>query len=210
MDRRIRILILVLLVFGLLKFNLITSAEENFTGNFNLVFGAKRLDQDDWEPVEDQADFGLEFNCKHPSWPISIAWEYIVSYDKHEEQFSGLNTKIEGATIELNVGILKIWDKTPHVRPYIGGGLCFMDAAVSGTLVLSPGLELSISDDGYGTGFWFAGGVYWTVWKHLNIGFGLKLTSVKVKMVIEEDGVLQEMDVAAGGSHFGGFIGFHW
>ena len=200
-------LVVVLFIAG---FGITVYAGENFTGNVNLVLGSKSLDEDDWDPVNEQTAFGLEFNCKHPDWPISLAIGWIASYNQYTEEVFGLEAKIEGATVEKNIGVLKIWDKAPYVRPFVGGGLCFLDAAVSGTLTLAPGMQMSISDEATGTGMWFTGGVYWTLWEHLNLGVNLKISSVSVAMVVEKDGILQETNVSAGGNHFGGFIGFHW
>jgi hypothetical protein len=34
----------------------------------------KYLDEYDWEPVEEQAEFGVMLDFKQESWPVSIAF----------------------------------------------------------------------------------------------------------------------------------------
>ena len=104
-----------------------------------------------------------------------------------------MNIKFESKTSELNVGIRKIWDRSRHVRPFIGGGIAFITGEFSG---------FGLSDDDSATGFWIGGGVYWTLAEHFNIDLEAKSSSANVTLFgVEAD---------AGGGHFGVLAGFNW
>jgi hypothetical protein len=66
-------------------------------------------------------------------------------------------------TIELDIGVRKIWDNFPYLRPYIGGGMAFIEAEEE--------RAASASMDENSLGIWIRGGVYWTFDEHFNIGF---------------------------------------
>ncbi len=151
--------------------------------------GAKALDEDTWEPAEEQDEFGIEVDFKQHGWPVSIAIDFLSA--SGEGTYWGV--EFESETSELNVGVRKIWDKSPHARPFIGGGIAFITGEFSG---------LGVSDDDSATGFWIGGGVYWTVAQNFNIGFEAKSSSADITLYgIEGD---------AGGGHFGWLVGFHW
>ena len=104
--------------------------------------------------------------------------------------------KLEAETSELNIGVRKIWDQSPNVRPFIGGGLAFINAEAKGS-----GLGVTVSDDDTGTGIWIGGGVYWTLADHFNIGLEAKYSDAEVTIF--------GVDAEAGGTHFGVLVGYH-
>jgi opacity protein-like surface antigen len=173
------------------------SQAQNWTGNVNFFLGGKVLDEDDWAPLDEQPEFGILIDFKQHHWPVSIAIDLLHSRDDHG-QFVGNNfLNVEGNTTELNLGVRKIWDHFPRVRPYIGGGLAIINAEVEASV---SGAKVSVDDTG--AGFWINGGVYWTLGKSFNIGIDLRYSKAEVTFF--------NVDIEAGGVHTGLLLGIHW
>ncbi|MFZ5562708.1 MAG: hypothetical protein ACOZBW_01545 [Thermodesulfobacteriota bacterium] len=168
-----------------------------WTGNINVFLGAKALDEDEWEPAHEQSEMGVEIDFRQKEWPISIAIDLMGAYDDGYIMTPGSFILAESRTSEFNVGLRKIWDQFPHVRPFIGGGLSLITAEAEAT---TYGLRISETDRSMG--FWVGGGVYWTLNEHFNIGMELKSSWADV--------TLMGVDVNAGGGHFGLLAGYHW
>ena len=49
------------------------------TGNVNFFLGAKILDDDEWAPLEDQGEIGVEVTFGGNDWPIHIAIDVFGS-----------------------------------------------------------------------------------------------------------------------------------
>ena len=47
------------------------SSPGDWTGNFNLFLGGKALDKYEWEPTEEQDEYGVEVDFKQVGWPVS-------------------------------------------------------------------------------------------------------------------------------------------
>ncbi|MBA7714980.1 hypothetical protein ES703_124015 [subsurface metagenome] len=172
----------------------------DWTGNINAFLGVKALDEDDWEPIEDQDEYGIKVDFKQKDWPVSIAIEYLVSSDDdtglwYDPVIGIVIATVEGETSELCFGVRKIWDQSPKVRPFIGGGIAHISAEAKATT-----LGFSASDDAIG--IWIGGGVYWTLGEHFNIGFDVRWSKAEVSSY--------NIDAEAGGSHAGLLLGFHW
>lgn len=168
---------------------------DQMTGNINLFLGMKFLNEDDWYPVEEQGEVALEFDFRQPAWPLN----FVVGLRKSQGEGTGSDPlsgslNIEGETSELSLGIRKIFDQT-SVRPYLGGGLAFIDAKYE-----AP--DFSISDSDNGIGLWVGGGVYVTLADHLNLGVDLRFSGAEV--------TLYDVDGAAGGAHLGVLLGYHF
>jgi hypothetical protein len=163
--------------------------QSDWTGNVNFFLGAKALDEDEWEPGEEQTEFGVEIDFRQQNWPVSIAIDLLFAAD--EDDFAGFD--VESKTSELNIGVRKIWDKSPLVRPFIGGGVSFITGEFE---------AFGVSEDDSAMGLWIGGGVYWTLSEHFNLGLELKVSSAEV--------TLFGVDANAGGGHFGLLIGYHW
>ncbi len=174
------------------------------TGNVNLFWGVKQLDEDDWELCEKHDELGISLDYKKKSWPVSIVIGYLSSSDEQTARYCyydngvGIVTaayKVE--TTELSLGMRKIWDGSPAVRPYIGCGIAQISAEAKVSF-----LGISVSDDDTATGFWIAGGIYFTISESFNVGFEYRLSQAEV--------TVDNVDVEAGGTHTGLLLGFHW
>ena len=163
-----------------------------WTGNVNAILGQKTLDKDDWEPADEQAEFGVLVDFKKSEWPVSIAIDLLASVD---EVTDGIIT-IEASTTEFDVGVRKIWEVTgSSIRPYIGGGIAFVGAELKET-------NTNISVDDNGTGIWLNGGIYWTLGQSFNLGLDLRYSQADVTLL--------GIDAEAGGTHVGVILGYHW
>ena len=200
--RRCCLLVFAILMICAMGSKVYAAQQTDWTGNVNFFLGSKTLDEDDWEPLEDQAEFGIKVDFKQQSWPVSIAIDSSYSSDDGDlliwDSFLGfVDLDIEGNTSELSLGVRKIWDHFPIVRPFIGGGIAFISAEMEGSA-----FGISVSDDDTAMGIWIGGGVYWTISEHFNLGLDLRWSKAEVTL-FDEDG-------EAGGTHFGLLIGYHW
>jgi hypothetical protein len=187
MDMKKNILAIAVMLF-------FVSANANaWTGNVNFFLGQKSLDEDDWGALDTQPEFGVLVDFKQQDWPISIALDFLVSADDATE--AGVN--VEGMTTEFDVGIRKIWGtEGSTIRPYIGGGLAFVNAEIKATYFYT------ITEEDRGTGIWLNGGVYWTLNQSFNLGLDLRYSQAEV--------TLYGVEGEAGGTHAGIILGYHW
>lgn len=87
--------------------------EERWTGNVNFFLGIKTLDDDDWEPIEEQGEVGVSVDFRQQRWPINLVVEYLHSFSDKEEavlcdSIGCFDIKAEGETSEVNIGFRKI------------------------------------------------------------------------------------------------------
>jgi opacity protein-like surface antigen len=191
-GQKVRAMKKIILVLFLTLFVINAHAEE-FTGNVNFLLGQKSLKSEDWEPLEDQLAFAVLVDFKQDHWPVSIALDFLGSYD--EQTIASI--KFEGMTSEFDAGVRKIWEFSEgQIKPYIGGGIAFVNAEIKATDFVT------VSDDDNAVGYWLNGGIYWTLNQHFNLGFDLRYSDAKVTLV--------GFDVEAGGTTAGIFIGYHW
>ena len=66
-----------------------------------MFLGAKALDEDDWEPAEEQDEGGIGVDFKQQSWPVSIAIDFL--HGSGDGTLWGV--KCESETSELNFGV---------------------------------------------------------------------------------------------------------
>jgi len=192
------ITVLILIIIFLLPVSAIC---EKLSGNFNLLYGQKMLNADDWKPVEDQTEFGFSFDIKKESWPVSFVVGYLSSEDEDSEDvyISGLGTtemKMECKTTELSLGIRFIMDLSP-VNLFFSTGLASIDAEAEGTVY-----PITVSDDDSAIGLWFDGGLFITIAEHINVGGQVRWSKAEVTIL--------DTDLEAGGTHLLFLVGFHW
>ena len=169
------------------------------SNNINFFLGQKQLNSDDWEPYEEQGEFGILCDFRGADWPVSIAVEILGS--AKEETEGGVD--ITGSTTELCIGVKKIWeDQGTPIRPFIGMGLASITAEVEAEY-----LGDTASSDATGLGYYISGGVYFTVGDHLNLGVLARYSYASVSVEDYDD---YEYDIDAGGTHVGVFVGYHW
>lgn len=168
-------------------------AAEEWTGNANLLLGVKFLDEIDWEPLDEQAEVGIDLDFRKREWPVSLAAAFVYSMD--DDDVDGID--LDGSTAELRLGIRKIWEPDQTIRPFFGGGLVLLRADLD-----SEYQGARVSDHDETVGIWLNGGIYWTLNRYLNLGFNLGISTGEV--------TLFGYDADAGGFHSALLLGYHW
>lgn len=182
------------LLCGLAVMPLAHAEGSAWSGNVNLLFGTKGLDDVYWYPVEKQGEFGVMLDFKQEAWPFSIAIDMLGS--GADDTSTGFY--VEGRTSEFDLGVRKIFELPDStIRPFIGGGL----AMVSAEYTVGLG-GLAVTDSDAGVGIWLNGGVYWTLAQSFNLGFQVRTSSGDV--------TLYGVEGSAGGGHAGFMVGYHW
>jgi hypothetical protein len=170
-----------------------------WTGNINVFLGGKNLDHDDWEPADKQGELGVLFDLRDNDWPLSVAVDLLGAAAEETDYAPLLGTiaTMKSYTSEVDIGVRKIWEISPNIRPFIGGGLSFISAEIR---VITTSTKQV--DDDYGTGFWLGGGVYWIIGEQFNIGVELRTSAARMHLL--------GTDKRAGGGHLGMLLGYHW
>jgi hypothetical protein len=195
-TRPLRTLLCVLLGFGgILLFSSAALAD----GNMNFVYGQRSLDQDFWDPTDDQTVFGGTADFGGKNWPVHIAAGYFHSEDDGTlATFPILGSvDLDTELSEWSLGVHKVW-KVGMVRPFVGGGISFVSADADVDSVLG-----STSDDDDTTGVYVQGGVYWRLGEWFNLGFDARLLE-------GTDLTLFDMDGDADYWQIGALLGFGW
>jgi len=180
------------------------AARAESTGQVNFFLGQKSLDSGDWAPVDDQGEFGAVMSFGQPDWPVLIAVDVLASVDEGEiiDPLLG-EIDVTGATVELGVGVRKIWGEK-NFHPYLGGGLALINAAAE----LDSGVGDADADDST-VGAWVGGGAFWRLGKRFNIGGDVRWSGGG-EVDLDFGGGLVTPDVEAGGFHLGLLLGFGW
>lgn len=170
----------------------------DWTGNVNFFLGQKNLKENDWEPLEEQPEFGAEISWGKVDWPVLFATDLLASSDDDTvfDPFFFGNVDIEGSTSELGLGVRKIWEKGSS-RPYLGAGL----ALVKGEIEFRVS-GVRIHEDDNAVGPWVGGGVFWRLGSRFNIGLSVRYSNAEVS--------IQDFDLEAGGWHGGLLLGWGW
>lgn len=188
---------LIMVAMAMLAFGLVIPnayAEGEWDGNTNFFLGGKTLDKNEWEPVEEQGEFGIMVDFGKEEWPAHIAIDLMVSAT--EEQVGWVI--VEGSTVELDFGVRKPFD-FGNMHPFVGGGLGIMSGYYE---IVGFG-----SCEGSGGGVWADAGIYWTLGQSFNLGFDARVSSSETEYTCSGGGTV---DANTGGGHFGLLLGYHW
>jgi hypothetical protein len=103
----------------------VTRSEETSTDvkshRISIYLGARQLDEDDYEPAEDQAMLGAEFAFERPGSSVGFEIGLMGSVDEGE----ALGFDVEANTSELYAGIRKTFG-SGVVRPVLGAGVSYI------------------------------------------------------------------------------------
>jgi hypothetical protein len=192
--------ILSLLLILPLLFASSVHADDDWSGNVNLLLGSKALDDRDWLAYQ-QGEVGLFFDFRRTGWPVNIAIDMLSS----SGDFSGLvyhpsvgiyYAEEEVITRELNLGVRHYFE-TSTMRPYFGGGLTLVSLETDWRIDSGAWQH----DKGDGGGIWLDGGIVWDL-DSFNIGFDARVSLADVDM---DSGYYE-----GGGGHVGLILGYHW
>jgi hypothetical protein len=162
-------------------------ARADSKGSVNFILGGKSLDSD-WEPNEDQGEFGAEVTWGPADWPIAFATDILASSAGADL----LGIEINDQSSELAFGVRKIWE-AGRARPYLGGGVAKLDAQRE---------RGNVTEDDTTLGGWIGGGIFWRLGSRFNIGIAARVSRGQVTIGGE--------DKEAGGSHAGLILGWGW
>jgi hypothetical protein len=194
-------------------FTPILACATGWSGNVNALMGVKMLDDDDWGDFDDQVEFGVMADFGMDSWPISLTGSLTYSYDSDsdwDDNEIGNNYFYtyyaeEGTTVELNLGLKKIWPVGERFNIYVSGGLAViygeMEITTSDNLYWGSYYDRDDEDD-TGVGGWGSVGCYMTFARHINVGLNLGYSSAEIDMYDE--------DIDAGGYHVNMLVGYAW
>lgn len=176
----------------------VRAGEENrWTGNINGKLGVKYFDEHWTDEGGAQFEAGADIDLRKKTWPVNIVLG--VSWA------STFGPIADFTTTELKLGVRKIWEPTRSMRPFIGGGLNFVNAEIETDLDLRMSFaDLSVheSESDNGVGAWVGAGVYWTLGNVINLGFEAGYSNTEV--------TLAGRDANAGGTHGALLLGYHW
>lgn len=113
-----------------------------------IYLGQRNLDEDDYEPVDEQGVLGIEF--VHEARDSVVGWEFGLAGSAAEEteQVLGSDVDVEATTGEVYAGLRKSLG-SGRFRPYIGGGIAYIQSE----LEVSTPLGSADVDDGSVAGY---------------------------------------------------------
>lgn len=153
--------------------------------NFSAFLGQKTLDDNDWEPVESQVEWGLIADLGRKD---SVA-NLVISYLSSSDDSSRNGADFTGDTWELGLGIRKPFRLDAGFAPFIEFGAAYVDASLERSVV-SPAES---SDSAFG--IWGGLGINFAVGERVSVGALLRYTAAEVTLL--------GADREAGGMHFG-------
>ena len=132
-------------------------AGEYRSSRIGLYVGGRRLDEDDWSPVEDQTAVGAEFVHEGHDAPVGFELAVFASEKSKDGVSAGPTTvDVTGKTGEFSAGVRKTFLKDERrLHPYLGGGLAAIQAKVHGEASTGG----SASDDDTSGALYVHGGV---------------------------------------------------
>jgi hypothetical protein len=174
------------------------NAPECAVTNLNFI-GARKQLSSDWKPADQQDELGASVDIQGKGWPISLDFSYLYATQKgkadeiiRNQSFSQLER--EAVTEEVGLGLRKNWSDEHGFTVFLGGGAAW----VKGSLTFTNVDTFSESKVGwYGTT-----GFYVTFAHFLNIGVIGRYSDVPL--------TINNVDLNAGGWHYGAFAGFHF
>lgn len=144
-----------------------TPAHENQArdvGHLSLLLGARSLDEDDWSPVEDQFSLGAEFDWTGAGSALGFEVGLSGSAEDDHTRSAGVGVDVEVELLEAYGGVRWSFGEE-QLRPYVGGGLSYVEAQVE-----AEAGGASASDDDGSVGLYVHGGFQLDVSRHVIVG----------------------------------------
>jgi hypothetical protein len=198
-------LTLAILVTGVLSVGHVAAEDgRDVTGSVGVVFGFKDL-RSGWDPLSDQWGGGLLLTIGQERWPVLIALDYL-SFDDEETRTLGFplfppfccfefETVAKSETEEWDLGVRRGWRKQKAFRPYLGGGVAFIEGKIK---IDEPRFR---ADDST-TGYWLEAGFRAGRHRYIEWGLDLRYSEGSIDLGSES--------VEAGGKYALFFVGGRW
>lgn len=163
------------------------------TGNINFIVGTKLMNENDWEPLDEQTEIGVEGDIGMTDFPLYFTMGYLYSHD--DTTLYGV--VIDASTKEFYFGPKLIFNPNKYVHPFVGAGLAIISTELEGS-----GYGITVSDEDQATGLWASGGIMFTIADHLNLGVNVRYSKAEAE--------LYGYDTSGGGLHYQALIGYHF
>ena len=147
-----------------------TTKAEGGHQSVSIYLGERGLDKGDWAPVEDQTSLGVQYSAQGTE--AKLGWEigFFASSDDTTINFMGTPFDVKGSTTELYGGASKTFGESGQtVRPFIGGGLTFINAEFE-----ASALGLTASDDDNSIAPYIHGGLSFAISDSASFGIDLR------------------------------------
>ncbi|HUD71041.1 MAG TPA: hypothetical protein VMQ62_03685 [Dongiaceae bacterium] len=168
-------------------------------GDANFIYGTRSMNDDAWEPTDDQEVYGLSVDFGGKDWPVYIAVSYFDSEDEGElASFPILGAvNLDSELTEWDVGVRKIWT-VKSARPFVGGGISLIDADADVDSAIG-----SRSDSDDTEGLYVEGGIYWRLGEAFNLGLNGRIVEGTDVTLFDQDGDADYWQIGA-------LVGFGW
>ena len=185
-------------------------------GEASLLLGQRALSEDEFEDAgaDTTNQFGVAVSLDF-DWPVALAFDLLSSSDDQTLDLSTsfpyqVATDVE--TLEFDVGIRKFFLEESRFRPYIGGGVAWvqLEAQQVETLSLGPGIEqetIVVDDDDSGAGVWLDGGCMYR-FGSFHVGVDVRWSDASADLVPNGSG--GSVDLDSGGIQYSAAFGYPW
>ena len=171
-------------------------------GNVNFTYGTRSMQDDAWDDfeIDSQTVYGVTADFGGDNWPVNVAVGYYHSSDDGTlATFPILGAvDIDGDLSEWSLGAHKVWKLSNPARPFLGGGVTFLDAEAKVDSAFGDA-----DDDDSTTGLYLEGGVFFRLAGNLNLG-------LSGRIVEGTDVTLFDVDGDADYYQVGLLFGFGW
>ena len=168
-------------------------------GNFTIATGLLLTDDDFSQSfdLDKRIEVGVVCDAGKQEWPVSIVAAYFFSYgnSKLSDNPQGFlnHQDVDVFCSETYLGLEKIFDWSPSIKPYLACGLCSHSAYA----------DISYDDDyDWAFGSWFGVGGYVTISRNWLLNMAWRRSRVKVNLF--------DHHLDAGGDHFDLSVGYHF
>lgn len=182
----------------------------------HIFLGQKQISDSDLEDLEvdKPSEVGLGVNLDF-DWPVTLTIDVLHASDDATYSYDyrgSYDYKIDVETTELHAGVRYEFLKDGKIKPYIGGGLAWVDASGELTGTFSGrGDSTTLLDDSDSDVSYFVGaGVLFEIGSHFNLGLDLRQSDAEVELTPELLRGSSSFKVDVGGLHYGVTAGYRW
>jgi opacity protein-like surface antigen len=140
--------------------------------DLSLRVAQKRLARD-WQPADQQFGIGVDFDHTGEEWPAALCGGLQLLTGSGKAR----SLTVTSSSLELDLGVRKIWYEFSKLWPYLGGGTATAYTAAKRT---SAGHE--DSDTTLSLGLWTGAGLYYRLGDRLTAGFDLRWSYLNTKL----------------------------
>ncbi len=185
-------------------------------GEASVLYGQRALAEDEIEDADadNATQYGVAVSLDF-DWPFLLALDLLsASKDKTQDQSGAFPYQIstEVQTLEFDVGVRKFFLRDSRWRPFIGGGLAWvqLDAQQIESGSFGPGTEYStavVDDSDGGVGLWLDGGFLFR-FGSFHVGVDARWSDASAD--IAPIGSTGSIDIDSGGIQYAAAFGYHW